>query len=141
MARRRWRRWCRARRGDGAPCRAYAITGGTVCVAHGGAAPRVRQAAAVRLAEESIQRSLDRARERLARERAAWFAARVRWAAKVLDADPADVETELARPYGSVFLLVPVDAEWPPGLRDEDEPRLRPDGRYGRRLRAVEAPK
>lgn len=42
---------CTAHRSDGQPCRAYAIHGGTVCVAHGGAAPQVKRAAAERLAE------------------------------------------------------------------------------------------
>ena len=48
MAPNRQARRCKARRSDGQPCRAYAIIGGVVCAAHGGRAPRVRQAARVR---------------------------------------------------------------------------------------------
>lgn len=40
---------CTAHRSDGEPCRAYAITGGRVCVYHGGKAPQVREAARKRL--------------------------------------------------------------------------------------------
>lgn len=41
---------CTARSSQtGEPCRAWAIRGGSVCVAHGGAAPRVRAKAAERL--------------------------------------------------------------------------------------------
>ena len=35
----------------GLPCRAYAIHGGTVCVAHGGAAPQVKRKAEERIVE------------------------------------------------------------------------------------------
>lgn len=40
---------CAAHRRDGAPCGRYAISGGTVCPSHGGAAPQARAAAARRL--------------------------------------------------------------------------------------------
>lgn len=40
---------CTARRSDGEPCKAWAITGGSVCVYHGGKAPQVREAARKRL--------------------------------------------------------------------------------------------
>jgi len=40
---------CTARRKSGQPCRNYALRGGTVCRMHGGAAPQVRRAAAVRI--------------------------------------------------------------------------------------------
>jgi hypothetical protein len=46
-----WGRWavrCTARRRDGQPCRAFAITGGYVCRVHGGHARQVRAAAARR---------------------------------------------------------------------------------------------
>jgi hypothetical protein len=36
---------CSANRTNGQPCRGYAIVGGNVCRAHGGAAPQVRDAA------------------------------------------------------------------------------------------------
>lgn len=37
--------------GTGEPCQAYAISGGKVCVYHGGMAPQVREAARRRMAE------------------------------------------------------------------------------------------
>lgn len=40
---------CTAHRTDGQPCNAWAITGGNVCVYHGGKAPQVRAAARRRL--------------------------------------------------------------------------------------------
>lgn len=40
---------CTAHRSDGEPCKAWAITGGDVCVYHGGKAPQVREAARKRL--------------------------------------------------------------------------------------------
>jgi len=42
---------CSARRTTGEPCGAYAMVGGTVCHAHGGAAGQVKRKAAVRVAE------------------------------------------------------------------------------------------
>src|SRR5262252_6166573 len=41
---------CSAHRTNGAPCKAYAITGGNVCNKHGGSAPQVIAAAKLRLA-------------------------------------------------------------------------------------------
>ena len=43
----------------GAPCKNRPIRGGTVCKAHGGRAKQVKAAAARRLAEDKIRRSLD----------------------------------------------------------------------------------
>jgi hypothetical protein len=48
-------RKCSARKTTGEPCRAWAIVGGEVCVAHGGAAPQVKAKAARRAAEEKAQ--------------------------------------------------------------------------------------
>lgn len=59
MARRRWARRCSARRKSGGRCRAWSVTGGKVCRAHGGGAPQVRQAARVRLEAERTLRVLD----------------------------------------------------------------------------------
>ena len=42
---------CTAHRTNGEPCRAHAIRGGSVCVAHGGAAPQVKHKAAERMRE------------------------------------------------------------------------------------------
>lgn len=50
---------CTARNGRGAPCRAWAVQGATVCVAHGGAAPQVKAAAARRLARARLNGDLD----------------------------------------------------------------------------------
>ena len=48
---------CSAHRSrDGQPCQAWAVRGGSVCVAHGGAAPQVRLAAQRRLAIEAWER-------------------------------------------------------------------------------------
>lgn len=44
-------RLCTAKNNRGEPCGRYAIRGGTVCRSHGGAAPQVRAAAQLRLAE------------------------------------------------------------------------------------------
>lgn len=49
---------CTAHRSDGEPCRAYAITGGKVCVYHGGKAKQVREAARKRL-EGLVPEALD----------------------------------------------------------------------------------
>jgi hypothetical protein len=49
---------CKATNSAGDPCEAYSILGGEVCVAHGGAAPQVRQAAKRRLAEKRALRQL-----------------------------------------------------------------------------------
>lgn len=46
---------CTARRTNGEPCRAFAVHGATVCVAHGGRAPQVRQAAIDRLYRERLE--------------------------------------------------------------------------------------
>lgn len=45
MAGRKRRHRCEAHHGDGQPCQARAIPGGTVCEKHGGSAPQVRRAA------------------------------------------------------------------------------------------------
>ncbi len=52
-------RKCRGHK-DGRPCRLYPIHGSTVCRSHGGAAPRVKAAAAVRVAEEKVRKTLGR---------------------------------------------------------------------------------
>jgi hypothetical protein len=49
---------CSAKRTNGKPCQAYAITGGTVCRAHGGAAPQVRAAAHRRIVRDQIIRGI-----------------------------------------------------------------------------------
>ena len=49
---------CTARRTNGDPCRAWAVTGAKVCISHGGGAPQVRAAAARRVAERKAARAL-----------------------------------------------------------------------------------
>lgn len=44
-------RRCRAHNNRGEPCGLFPMHGGTVCSVHGGKAPQVRRAAAVRIAE------------------------------------------------------------------------------------------
>ncbi len=54
---------CTARRTSGEPCGNFAMRGGRVCHAHGGKAPAVRAAAAVRLAEARLERQLREAQQ------------------------------------------------------------------------------
>jgi hypothetical protein len=49
---------CTAVRGNGKPCGRWPILGGTVCMAHGGAAPQVREAANRRLQRDQMRRDL-----------------------------------------------------------------------------------
>jgi hypothetical protein len=58
VARVRQARKCHAHRKNGEPCKAYAIIGGRVCRAHGGAAPQVRAAARERLLMARAYRAL-----------------------------------------------------------------------------------
>ena len=58
MSRERQARRCIGHRTDGAPCKAYAMQGGTVCRVHGGTAQQVRQRAAARAAEEKAERAV-----------------------------------------------------------------------------------
>lgn len=69
---------CSAHRTNGDPCKAYAVRGATVCVTHGGAAPRVREAAARRVAEEKA-------------------AVKMRLFAAPVDIDPANALLELVQ--------------------------------------------
>lgn len=54
MARVRQSKKCAGHKTNGDPCGGYAITGGTVCSAHGGRAPQVKAAAQVRVAEQRM---------------------------------------------------------------------------------------
>lgn len=49
---------CHAKNTRGEPCKAYAIRGGVVCQAHGGAAPQVRAKADERLQEWRLKRAM-----------------------------------------------------------------------------------
>ena len=55
----RWAVRCRGHRGDGSPCRRWAIRGGFVCPSHGGRAGQVRRAARRRLTEIAAYRTFD----------------------------------------------------------------------------------
>lgn len=60
MARERQARKCSGTRTNGEPCGAYAITGGTVCSAHGGQLPRVKAKAAADAAERRAMAEIAR---------------------------------------------------------------------------------
>jgi hypothetical protein len=51
---------CTGRNNQGEPCGNYPIRGATVCRSHGGSAPQVRAAAAERVVEQQVRRSLAR---------------------------------------------------------------------------------
>jgi len=91
MARVRQARRCHARRSDGRPCRAWAITGGYVCMAHGGAAPQVRHEAAVRRFEESARRAFDVAYARWLEECREWQVQRLVTTYMLLGIPPAEI--------------------------------------------------
>lgn len=50
---------CSAHRSDGEPCPNYAMAGSTVCHAHGGRAPQVRDSARVKLLEARAQQAVN----------------------------------------------------------------------------------
>lgn len=60
MAKVRQARKCKGTRTNGEPCGNWAMNGSTVCHSHGGRAPQVKAAAAVRLAEERVEKLLYR---------------------------------------------------------------------------------
>lgn len=51
---------CHAHRSDGQPCRAWAVRGAAICIAHGAGAPQVRRAARRRLAIADWERQAGR---------------------------------------------------------------------------------
>lgn len=129
MARMRQARRCKARRSNGQPCRAWAISGGYVCSAHGGRARHVRHAARVREAERTLHRAFDPAYERWRREAEDWQVRRFLAAADILGVSVADVTP------GDIVYLV-----WEGQLPGEDSaPMVRIDRRYGPRTRAQKA--
>jgi hypothetical protein len=88
LAKVRQARRCRARsKRTGLPCRAWAIVGGEVCRAHGGATFRVHVAAAQRREREAVERAMIRAEQRHAQEL-------VVWAAELLGKPPEDVTAD-----------------------------------------------
>lgn len=61
MPRIHWAVQCHGHRGNGEPCRAWAVRGGYVCKVHGGSLVRTQRAAEVRLAQLAVHRAFDQA--------------------------------------------------------------------------------
>jgi hypothetical protein len=94
-------RCCAVSTRTGKPCGRYAIEGGTVCPAHGGSAPQVRQKAAARVLETRLAGELTRepinpivnpvlAVQELAGESMAWLAICRRQIARLSNVDYSD---------------------------------------------------
>ena len=146
MARKRQARRCRARRTDGEPCKAYAITGGFVCRAHGGAAPQVRYEARVRRFEATMNIAFDKAYRRWQREVQDWQAGRVLAAADLFGISPDKVTPgdilvgviEGAIPGEAAMPTIRVDRRYGPRLprrEERDASTRRPADPAGRRFR------
>ena len=91
MARVRQARRCRGRRSSGQPCRAWAIRGGFVCRAHGGAAPAVRDKVNRRLEIARIYREFAAADERYEWDLRRWRIDQILTTARLLKIDIEDV--------------------------------------------------
>ena len=98
---------------SGKPCRAPAIQGGTVCQAHGGSAPQVRNAAARRVAH-LVDPAIDRLEKALKSKN---DAVALRAAQDILDRNglKGDTVVKLLMPEGGL----------PVGLTDEQAARIR----------------
>ena len=125
MARKRQALRCGARRSNGQPCRAYAITGGRVCHVHGGAAQQVRRMAMIRRVGGPLWPAVDRGLDRQRRETLDWQVSRVLAAACRFGISPEQVTA------GDILVCV-LDGLVP---GEADMPALRVDGRYGPRSR------
>jgi hypothetical protein len=124
VARIRQARRCRAHRGDGQPCRAWAMAGQFVCRVHGGSAPRARYAAHCRLTEANCLREFEVTYARWLRELAAWHLERVTVTAQLLGIPVADVRpSDIGCCRG--WFGVPAGPE--------TAPRIRHDRRFGPR--------
>jgi len=131
VARVRQARRCHAHRSDGKPCRAWAITGGYVCMAHGGAAPQVRQEAAIRRFEEPIRKAFDLAYARWLEECREWQVQRIVTTSMLLDIPPAEV---------TVFDMVLCRMEHGVPGGEDTKPKIRVDRRYGPRIPRRQVP-
>lgn len=123
VARKRQARRCTARRTNGEPCKAYAIVGGFVCTAHGGAAPQVRHEARVRHFEATVNAAFDKAYKRWQRECFDWQVGRVLAAAEFFGIPP---ETVTPGDILAGYVLGAVVSE-------STMPKIRVDRRYGPR--------
>src|SRR5437763_6410607 len=77
----------------GKRCRCYAITGGTVCRLHGGAAPQVKYRALLRRTAASADAAYSNAMERLHRETLAFQVDRIVTTSRLLGIPVAQVTT------------------------------------------------
>jgi hypothetical protein len=91
MARMRQARRCRAHHADETPCKGWAIEGGTVCMAHGGATPQAQAAAESRLVAASLERAADATIARWSRALREWQVKQVSETAELLSLSPAEV--------------------------------------------------
>lgn len=119
MAKQRQARHCRARRTDGEPCGAWAMLAQEVCAAHGGKAPRAKQAAYRRHLEARLRRAFEHEWSRLEYEVREWQIRRVVFAAVALDIPVEQVDDA---------------AVWwaysEAGRKCEPRPTMRPDRRF-----------
>lgn len=117
----------RARRSDGGPCRAWAMSGADVCRCHGGMSPKVRGRA---MRRQALVLDFERAvRSRATQIHAAYVEDHAvrRWAADVLDREVAEAGGGLwcdrltaehtAGGPPSARDLAPPGARWPPRCR------------------------
>lgn len=119
MARKRPAVHCRANRTNGEPCRAWAIVGGTVCWAHGGAASQVQHAAYVALVEARLRRAFAHDWARLEHEVREWQIRRYVFAAMALNIPVEQVdEAAIWWAYSEA------------GRRSEPRPVIRHDRRF-----------
>jgi hypothetical protein len=129
VARVRQARRCRARSSrTGMPCRQYAVIGGFVCRAHGGAITRVRVAAEQRREREWVERAMLAAERRHAAEVEAWLTARLEEAAELLGKPIEDTTFDDVERCGELY-----------GRPDphDQPPRLRVELRFGPRRPVV----
>jgi hypothetical protein len=94
-------------------------------MAHGGAAPQVRQEARVRRFEESVRRAFDLAYARWLRECREWQVRRIVTTSMLLDIPPAEVTV-------IDMVLCRMEHGVPGG--EDTMPRIRVDRRYGPRI-------
>lgn len=82
---------CKAVKRNGEKCKAWAVRGAVVCVAHGGNAPQVRAAAVARLGEAQARSEMERAYSRYQRDLERWQRRRVALTASLLGIPPERV--------------------------------------------------